>query len=169
MSLSMYDASIPQFVKTLDNLAKILTKAEAYATSKKITPSALLEARLFPDMFHFTKQIQILTDQVRHGCARLAGVELLKMEDNETSFAQLLDRVQKTIQYLEKITPAQMNGTEEKEIKFSIGDYKFEYTGQQYLITWVIPNFYFHVTTAYNLLRHGGLDIGKSVFLGNRE
>lgn len=169
MSISMYSASIPQFNKTLRNLANILAKAEAHVVAKKIAPAAILEARLFPDMFHLTRQVQIVTDQVRHGCARISGVDMLKMEDNESSFAGLIQRIEKTIQYLEKITPGQMNGTEEKEIKFSIGDWKFEFSAEQYLITWMIPNFYFHVTTAYNLLRHGGLEIGKSDFLGNRD
>ena len=169
MSISMYKASIPQFTKMLNNLLNILKKADAHVTTKKIVPSALLEARLFPDMFHLTKQIQILTDQVRHGCARISGVELLKMEDNETTFAELATRVGKTIHFLEQIKPAQMDGQEEKEIKFNIGEWKFEFTAEQYLITWITPNFYFHLTTAYNLLRHGGVEIGKSDFLGNRD
>jgi hypothetical protein len=169
MSISMYKASIPQFKKMLNNLLNILNKADAHATTKKITPIALLEARLFPDMFHLTKQIQIVTDQVRLGCGRIAGIELLRMEDNETSFAELAARIEKTIQYLDQIKPEQMDGQEAKEIKFNIGEWKFEFTAEQYLITWIIPNFYFHVTTAYNLLRHGGIEIGKSDFLGNRD
>lgn len=169
MSISMYKASIPQFKKMLNNLLNILKKAEAHATAKKITPSALLEARLFPDMFHLIKQIQIVTDQVRLGCARIAGVELLRMQDNETTFAELIVRIERTIQYLEQIQPEQMDGTEDKEIKFSIGEWNFEFTAEQYLLTWIVPNFYFHLTTAYNLLRHGGIEIGKSDFLGNRD
>jgi len=120
-------------------------------------------------MFHLIKQIQIVTDQVRLGCGRIAGIELLRMEDNETTFAELVSRIEKTIQYLDQIKPEQMDGQEAKEIKFNIGEWKFEFTAEQYLITWIIPNFYFHVTTAYNLLRHGGIEIGKSDFLGNRD
>lgn len=166
MQISMYQASVPQFIVMLQNLSAILKKAEHHAIQKKIDPCVLLASRLFPDMFHLIKQVQIATDQVRHGCARLAGVELLKLDDNEASFADLQARIAKTVAFIEKFQPAQIDGQEAREIKFSIGEWKFEFTGQQYLLTWIMPNFYFHLTTAYNLLRHNGIEIGKGDFLG---
>ena len=166
MAISMYQASIPQFKKMLGNLSVILKKGEEYAGAKKIEGAVLTGERLFPDMFPLSKQVQIACDQVKNGMARLAGIEPPKFDDSETTFAELQERVAKTIAFIDGIKPAQVDGTEAKEIKFSIKEWHFEFVGEQYLLTWIIPNFYFHVTTTYNLLRHNGVEIGKADYLG---
>jgi hypothetical protein len=162
----MYQASIPQFSKMLTNLSHILKKGEEFASAKSLDSKALVEGRLAPDMFPLSKQVQVACDQVKNGMARLAGVEPPKFEDNETTFAQLQDRIAKTISFANSLKPEQIDGTEAKEIKFSIKEWSFEFIGEQYLLTWIIPNFYFHVTTAYDILRHQGVEIGKSDYLG---
>ena len=149
----MYQASAPQIKKMLLNLSALLKKGEAFAASKNINESVLVDGRLFPDMFPLSKQVQIACDQAKGGMARLAGLEPPKFDDNETTLAQLQERIAQTVTFLDTI-------------KFSIKEWNFEFVGQQYLLTWVIPNFYFHVTTAYNILRHNGVEIGKSDFLG---
>lgn len=166
MAISMYQASIPQLTKMLTNLSNILKKGEEFASAKSLDSKALVEGRLAPDMFPLSKQVQIACDQVKNGMARLAGVEPLKFEDNETTFDQLQDRIAKTIAFANSLKPEQINGTEAKEIKFSIKEWSFEFVGEQYLLTWIIPNFYFHVTTAYDILRHNGVEIGKTDYLG---
>ncbi len=166
MAISMYQTSIPQFKKMLSNLSIILKKGEEYASAKKIEGTVLTGERLFPDMFPLSKQVQIACDQVKNGMARLAGIEPPKFDDSETTFAELQERVAKTIAFIDGIKPAQVDGTEAKEIKFSIKEWHFEFVGEQYLLTWIIPNFYFHVTTTYNLLRHNGVEIGKADYLG---
>jgi hypothetical protein len=166
MTISMYQASVPQFKKMLTNLAALLNKAESHITQKKIDEKVLLGSRLFLDMFALTKQVQIACDQAKNGLARLAGVEAPKMDDQETSFAELHERIAKTIDFLDTIKPERLDGSASKEIKFSIGEWKFEFIGDKYLLTWIIPNFYFHITTAYNILRHNGVDIGKADYLG---
>lgn len=166
MSLSMYQASTPQLKKMLGNLSALLKKGEVFAASKNINENVLVEGRLFPDMLPLSKQVQIACDQVKGGMARLAGIEPPKFDDTETTLAQLQERIAKTIQFLDTIGPEQIDGSEAKEIKFSIKEWHFEFVGQQYLLTWIIPNFYFHVTTAYDILRHNGVEIGKSDFLG---
>lgn len=167
MTISMYQASIPQFKKMLSNLSAILKKAEAHSVSKKIDEKVVLESRLFLDMFALTKQVQIACDQVKNGMARLAGVEPPKLADNEATFSELQERIHKTLTFVDTIRPEQLEESATKEIKFSIGEWKFEFIGDQYLITWIIPNFYFHLTTAYNILRHNGIEIGKMDYLGN--
>ena len=165
--MSMYQASIPQFTKMLTNLSNILKKGEEFAKAKGVDDAVLVsECRLAPDMFPLSKQIQIACDQVKNGMARLASIEPPKFEDNETTFAQLQDRIAKTIDFANSLKPAQVDGTEAKEIKFSIREWNFEFVGEQYLLTWIIPNFYFHVTTAYAILRHNGVEIGKTDYLG---
>ncbi len=166
MAMSMYQASIPQLTKMLNNLTNILKKGEEFAKVKNIDGTVLVGSRLAVDMFPLAKQVQIACDQVKNGMARLAGIEPPKFDDNETTFAQLQERIAKTIAFANSIQPAQVDGTEAKEIKFSIKEWNFEFVGEQYLLTWIIPNFYFHVTTAYNILRHNGVEIGKSDFLG---
>ena len=166
MAMSMYQASIPQFVKMLTNLSNILKKGEAFAKEKNIDGAVLVNARLAPDMFPLSKQVQIACDQVKNGMARLAGIEPPKFDDHESTFEQLQERIAKTITFAKSITPAQLDGSETKEIRFSIKEWKFEFVGEQYLLTWIIPNFYFHVTTAYNILRHNGVEIGKADYLG---
>ena len=163
----MYEASIPQFTKMLTNLSNVLNKGEEFAKARGIDDAVLVsECRLAPDMFPLSKQIQIACDQVKNGMARLASIEPPKFEDNETTFAQLQDRIAKTIDFANSLKPAQVDGTEAKEIKFSIREWNFEFVGEQYLLTWIIPNFYFHVTTAYAILRHNGVEIGKTDYLG---
>lgn len=166
MAISMYQASIPQFRKMLGNLSTILTKAEEHVAAKGIDGKVLVEGRLFPDMFPLAKQVQIACDQVKNGMARLASIDPPKFDDSEATLAQLKERIAKTIAFIDAIKPEQVDGTEAKEIKFSIKEWNFEFVGEQYVLTWIIPNFYFHVTTAYNILRHNGLEIGKSDYLG---
>ncbi|QWD84177.1 DUF1993 domain-containing protein [Polynucleobacter sp. MWH-P3-07-1] len=166
MALSMYQASIPQFKAMLTNLSAILKKAEEHATAHKIDPKVFMEARLFPDMLPLTKQVQIACDQPKNGFARLAGIEPPKYEDKEASFAELYERIAKTIAFIDTIKPEQIDGSEKKEIKFSIFEWNFEFVGDQYLLSWIIPNFYFHVATAHDILRHNGVPIGKNDYLG---
>lgn len=166
MTISMYDASVPQFKKMLGNLSAILKKAEAHSTTKKIDEKVVLESRLSLDMFALTKQVQIACDQAKNGLARLAGVEPPKIADQEASFQELQERIARTIAFVDSLTPEQLNASTNKEIKFSIREWKFEFIGDQYLLTWIIPNFYFHITTAYNILRHHGVEIGKTDYLG---
>jgi hypothetical protein len=166
MAISMYQASAPQLKKMLLNLTTILTIAEEYATAKGIDGKVLVEARLFPDMFPLARQVQIACDQVKFGLARLAGVEAPKFEDTESTFPQLKERIAKTIAFMDSIKPEQIDGAEAKEIQFSIKGRNFEFVGEQYVLTWIIPNFYFHVATAYNILRHNGVELGKADYLG---
>jgi len=167
MSLSMYQASIPSFIHGLNNLSAILTKAEAYAAAKKIDQSVLVNARLAPDMFALARQVQIVTDIVKGGAARLAGVEIPSFPDTETSFAELKTRIEKIIAFLKTLKAAQIDGSEERAISLKVGGNDLQFKGQHYLLQFVIPNFYFHITTTYAILRHNGLDIGKKDFLGD--
>lgn len=166
MTNSMYEASTPVFKRFLGNLSAVLVKAVAYADARKIDHSVLLNARLFPDMYPLVKQVQIASDQAKGAAARLAGVEIPKYEDNESSFAELQERIAKTIAFIDGIKPEQLAGSETKDIVLMLRDSKLEFKGQQYLLTWAHPNFYFHVTTAYDILRHNGVEIGKRDFLG---
>lgn len=166
MAISMYQASAPQLKKMLGNLTTILTMAEEYATAKGIDGKVLVEARLFPDMFPLARQVQIACDQVKFGLARLAGVEAPKFEDTESTLPQLKERITKTITFMDSIKPEQIDGTEAKEIQFSIKGRNFEFVGEQYVLTWIIPNFYFHIATTYNILRHNGVELGKADYLG---
>ena len=167
MAISMYQASIPQFTKMLTNLSNILKKGEAFASAQGLDGKVLVEGQLAPDMFPLTKQVQIACDQVKNGMARIAGVEPPKFEDNETTLAELQDRIAKTIAFANSLKPEQIDGTEAKEIKFSIKEWSFKFVGEQYLLTWIIPNFYFHVTTTYAILRHQGVEVGKMDYLGS--
>jgi hypothetical protein len=166
MAISMYQASVPQLRKMLVNLTAILTKAEEHVEAKGMDGKVLVEARLSPDMFPLAKQVQIACDQVKFGLARLASVEAPKFDDTESTLAQLKGRIAKTIAFIDSIKPEQVDGTEAKEIQFSIKEWSFEFVGEQYVLTWIIPNFYFHVTTTYNILRHNGVELGKTDYLG---
>jgi hypothetical protein len=166
MSISLYQATVPPLVQTLQNLAAILAKGAAHAEAKKIDPAAFLNSRLFPDMFPLTRQVQVACDISRRGVARLAGVEAPAMEDRETSFAELIARVDATIAYLQTFAPEQFTGAETKEITLTVGQQTLTFVGLPYLQGFVLPNAYFHVTTAYNILRHGGVELGKADFLG---
>ena len=167
MALSMYDFSIPVLKQALGSLAVILRKAADHAESRKIDPAVLISARLFPDMFALAKQVQIATDQAKGCAARLAGIDIPSFEDNETTFGELQARIEKTIAFLDSVKAQQIDGSETRDIVLQLHDGRsLEFTGQDYLLKWVMPNFYFHVTTAYNILRHNGVEIGKRDFLG---
>jgi len=167
MTISMYQASVPRFVNILGNLSSILDKAQAHVDAKKLDSAALTTYRLFPDMLPMTKQVQIACDTAKGVAARLAGVEIPVYEDNEKTLADLKARIAKTVAFLQTMTPGQIDGTEDKEIVIKRGDKETRYKGMQFLLGHVLPNFYFHVTTTYNILRHNGIEIGKRDYLGN--
>ncbi len=169
MNISMYQASIPPLTHSLSNLVHILEKALTHAEEKKIEQSALIDFRLYPDMFPLKKQVQIASDISRRGVARLAGVQAPAMEDNETTFAELIDRTKNTIAYLKTFKPEQIDGTEDKIIELPIGQEKFTFKGMSFLLYFVMPNVYFHVTTTYDILRHCGVELGKRDFLGSSQ
>ena len=162
----MYQASAPRLINSMRNLSAILDKTQAYIDAKKIDPSALLQFRLFPDMLNLTRQIQIASDTAKGVVARLAGVDIPTYEDNETSVAELQARIAKTIAFIEGFTPAQIDGTEDKAIVTKRGDKETHYTGMQFLLGHAIPNVYFHVSIAFAILRHNGVEIGKRDYLG---
>jgi uncharacterized protein len=166
MTISMYQASLPALIRSLSNLVGMLEKADAHATAKKIDPTVLINSRLSPDMFHLGRQVQVASDIARRGAARLAGIEAPAMNDTETTFPELITRLQSTIDYLKQITPVQIDGSEEKEITLPIGKETMHFAGMPYLLYFVLPNVYFHVTTAYGILRHCGVELGKVDFLG---
>lgn len=167
MTISMYQASVPRFVNSLGNLSNILDKAQAYVDAKKFDPTALTTFRLFPDMLPMTKQVQLACDTAKGVVARLAGVEIPVHEDNEKTLAELKARIAKTAAFIQTMKPAQIDGTEDNEIVIKRGDKETHYKGMQFLLGHALPNFYFHVTTAYNILRHNGVEIGKRDYLGN--
>jgi hypothetical protein len=166
MTISMYQAAVPSLIRSLNNLAAILEKSAAHAEARKIDPAVLINSRLYPDMFPLGRQVQIASDVARRGAARLAGLEAPAFEDNETTFPELVERLQKTIAYLKTLTPAQIDGSEEKSITLPMGDNTMMFEGLPYLLHFVLPNVYFHVTTAYDILRHCGVELGKLDFLG---
>ena len=167
MTISMYQASVPRFVNILGNLSGILDKAQAHIDARKIDDTVLTSYRLFPDMLPMTKQVQIACDTAKGVVARLAGVEIPAYEDNEKTLAELKARIAKTVAFIQTITPQQIDGTEDKEIVIKRGDKETRYKGMQFLLGHAIPNFYFHVATTYNILRHNGVEIGKRDYLGN--
>ena len=166
MALSMYEISIPMFIQNFNNLSSILLKAEKDAEKRKIDKSVFINARLAPDMFPLVKQIQIATDMVRLGLGRLAEVKAPSLEDNEITFSDLQKRIKKTVSFLNKIKAKQMEGSESKKIEFKmrINNFKFK-NGQIYLQKWIIPHFFFHMTTTYAILRANGVKLGKRDFV----
>lgn len=166
MAVSMYQISVPVFTRMLNNLIAILEKAAAHCEEHKIDPGVLINFRLYPDMFAFAKQIQIATDAARNGAGYLAGETPTKLENTEQSFAALIERTKQAIEYVNSFTPAQIDGTEEKEVSITRGTTTVTYAGQAYLLDRVLPNFYFHITTAYDILRHNGVPLGKKDYLG---
>lgn len=166
MAISMYQTSVPVFVKTLGNLAAFLDKGAAFAAAKKIEPSVLLTYRLAPDMLNLTRQVQIAADHAKRAPARLAGIEPPVYEDNEASFVDLKARIGKTIAYINTLKQEQIDGSEAREITLKIGGGSQTLIGQTYLLHNALPNFFFHVTTAYAILRHCGVDVGKKDFIG---
>jgi len=165
MAMSMHAASVPVFQQMLRNLSHLLDKGEASAAARKFDPSVLTTYRLAPDMLPFTRQVLIACDAAKNGIARLSGVEAPRFEDDEASFGELKARIQKTLDYLDTVPAAQVDGTEDKDITFPAGGATRTMKGQAYLTTWVLPNFFFHITTAYAILRHNGVDLGKSDYL----
>jgi hypothetical protein len=167
MSVSMHAMSVPIFVRMLGNLSAILDKAAAHAQAKKIEPAVLLNARLFPDMFALTRQVQLATDFAKGAVARLAGQEPPKYEDTETTIEQLKARIARTIEYVRGFEAGAFEGAETREISLKIRDTVQKYTGLVYLCHVVLPNFFFHATTAYDILRHNGVELGKRDFVGS--
>lgn len=165
--MSFYDASVPAFLQILGSLSGILKKAEAHCAAKNIQPEVLLTARLYPDMLPLTKQIQLACDFAGKACARVSQSEVPSTPDTEKSFAELQQRLAKTIDYLKSFKPAQFEGGDSKEVTFPTGpDSKMTLKGQQFLNAVAFPNFYFHAATAHGILRHNGVEIGKRDFLG---
>lgn len=166
MNMSMYEATLPPFIRTLSNLGVIVEKAMAFAANKKIEGTVLANYRLAPDMLPLARQIQIATDTAKGCAARLAGVEPPKYEDNEQTLPELKERLHKTIDYLKTFKPEQIDGTEEKTIELKFPQKTFTFKGMPYVTGFVLPNFYFHVTTTYAILRNCGVEIGKNDYLG---
>ncbi len=166
MPISLYAASIPTLIHTLKALRVVLSKADAHAQATKVDGSVFLQGRLYPNMFPLVRQVQIACDFAKGAGGRLAGIELPKFEDNEATFADLHGRIEKTIEFLETIKPEQINGQEARAIEIKAGSRTFNFTGQDYLLTFVNPNFYFHVVTTYAILRHFGVEVGKGDYLG---
>ncbi len=166
MTVSLYQASVPVFTQILTAMSACLGKGEAHAEAKKIDPSVLVQARLAPDMFPLVRQVQIATDMVKGACARLAGAEVPSWPDNEASFADIQARIKKAIAFAAGFKPEKFAGAEDRDITLTIDGEKMTFKGGQYLFHFVHPNFYFHATTAYAILRHNGVDLGKRDFLG---
>lgn len=166
MTISMYQASIPVFLRALDNLSAILDIGAAHAEAKKIDPLVLTGSRLYPDMFPMSRQVQIACDMVKGGAARLAGVEPPPRPDTEKTFAELKQRIEWTAAFLRRFDAEQIDGSEARPIVIKTPFGELNFLGQQYLLGFVLPNLYFHSTTAYNLLRHAGVELGKRDFLG---
>ena len=167
MKLTMYAASAPRFANLLRNLSVVLDKAQAHAEAKKIEPAALIQARLYPDMFPLARQVQIACDSAKGALARLAGVEIPKHEDTEQTFDELKARIAKTLAFIESTKAAQLEGSDTREVTVRFRGQDVKFTGLQYLLGVAYPNFYFHVTTAYDILRHNGVELGKRDFIGN--
>ncbi len=166
MTISMHKASVPVFAHMLGALSAVLGKAAAFAAAKKVDPAVLLAARLAPDMFPLSRQIQIACDFAKGPCARLAGIEVPKWDDNETTIEALQARIARTVDYAKGFAPAQIDGSEEREINLTVGGQPLTLKGQDYLMHFALPNFYFHVTAAYAILRHKGVEIGKRDYMG---
>ena len=166
MPISMYDASVPVYTQMLGALDKVLAKAEAYAQARKIDPKALGQARLFPDMLPLVSQVRIACDTAKLGVARITGLEAPKYEDSEQTIAELRERIAKTLAFIASVPREKVDGQEDRDVVVPLRDRKLEFKGQVFLLHWSLPNFFFHVTTAYDLLRHNGLEIGKSDYLG---
>lgn len=166
MAVSMYQASVPVFIRMLTNLAALLEKASAHAEARKIDPAVLLQSRLAPDMYPLVRQVQIVSDTVKGGAARLAGIDPSKFEDQEATFADLRDRIDRTIAFLNTLTPAQIDGSEDRTITLKVRDHTLTFKGLAYLLQYVQPNLYFHTSIAYGIMRHCGVELGKRDYLG---
>ena len=166
MTISMYQACVPPLTRVLTNLTGILEKAAAHCEARKIDPAVLISGRLYPDMFPFACQVQIATDNAKGSAARLAGMDPPRYEDTETTFPELVARVRKTVDFLATCKPEQIDGSEERIITLTMRHGTLTFPGQTYLLTYALPNVYFHITTAYAILRHNGVEVGKQDFLG---
>lgn len=166
MAFTICDASVPVFQQILKNLSGLLDKAEAHAAEKGVDVSTLLNASLSPDMFNFIRQIQIATDHAKGATARLGGVDIPKFEDTEKTVAELKARIQKTLDFIATVKAEWFEGAESRDIKMVFPWATYEFSGQKYLTYWALPNFFFHATTAYDILRSRGVQIGKADFLG---
>ena len=166
MTLSMYQASVPVFIRALTNTKAMLQKAAAHAQSKKIDESVLLNARLYPDMLPFSRQVQIASDFARGTSARLSGVEPPPFEDNEKTFAELITRVDRSLEYVRTFKAAAIDGSESREITRPVRGQPKTFTGTNFLLQYALPNFWFHTTTGYAILRHCGIELGKGDFIG---
>ncbi|MCC2638806.1 MAG: hypothetical protein K0Q68_2525 [Moraxellaceae bacterium] len=166
MAFTIYDASVPVFQQTLSSLLVLLDKVEEHAAEKGIEAASLLNASLAPDMFNFIRQIQIATDHAKGCAARLAGLEIPKYEDNETTVAELRARIRKTLDFIGSVQAGQCAGAETRELKLVFPWATYEFTGQRYVTYWALPNFFFHAVTAYDILRQRGVPVGKADFLG---
>ncbi len=168
MTLSMYQASVPVFVRALENLTAVLKKGQAHAQAKGVDDAVLLQTRLIPDMLPLVKQVQIACDMACRGAARLAGVEPASFEDNETTFEQVYDRIGRATAYVQGFSAAQIDGSETRAIHLKMRSGELDFDGQAYLLEFLLPNLFFHCTTAYNILREAGTEIGKQDFIGRR-
>jgi len=166
MTISMYQASVPVFLQILESLSAILDKAEAHCAAKKIAPEVMTQTRLIPDMFPLARQIQIATDQAKGCTARLAGIDVPSYADTEVSFADLKARLAKTMDFIKSVSADKIDGSEGREITLKLGGQETTFKGQTYLLHFVFPNFFFHATTTYNILREAGVEIGKRDFVG---
>ncbi len=163
---SFYDISVPVFDAMLGNLSTLLERGAAHAAAKNFPPDALLKARLFPDMFELVRQVQIASDAAKFGVARIAGVEAPKFEDSEVSFDDLRARIEKTRAFIRSVPREQIDGAESRRVEVPVRTQVYAFDAQTFLERWALPNFYFHLVTAYNLLRHNGVEIGKRDYLG---
>jgi uncharacterized protein len=168
MKVSMYELAVPTMSRVLDNLAAVLEKGAAHAEARKIDPAVLLAGRLYPDMFALAKQVQIAADAAKGGASRLAQVQPPVFEDNETTFAQLAERCRKTVAYLKTIEAGKFEGSEDRTVTWKSRNTEKSMQGMPYLLNHVLPNLFFHATTAYAILRHNGVELGKGDFLGTR-
>jgi hypothetical protein len=166
MPISLYQVSVPVMTHFLGALRAVLVKAETQAATMKVEPAVLLQARLYPNMFPLVRQVQITTDTAKGAAARLAGLEVPSFPDTETTFPEVLARIDRTLAFLATVKPAQVDGQEERTIELKLGGQVRTFKGLPYLLEFVLPNFYFHATTAYAILRHNGIELGKSDFLG---
>jgi hypothetical protein len=167
MSISMYTVSVPVLRQILGSLGAILAKAEAHVDAKKLEPNALLQARLFPDMFPLLRQVQLATDFAKGIAARLGGVDVPRYDDVETDFAGLQARLEKTLAFLDSVPREAIDGGAERDVTVGAGANQRQFKGQAYLLHYALPNFYFHATTAYDILRHNGVELGKRDFVGS--
>lgn len=166
MTISMYQATVPVFSRMLNNLVAILETAAAHAEARKIDPGVLINSHLYPDMFPLARQVQIATDAATGGAARLAGMEPPISENNETTFPELIERIRKTIAYVNTFKPEQIDGSEKRTVTLKVRDSTLTLDGLTFLLNRILPNFYFHITTTYGILRHNGVELGKKDYLG---